>query len=397
MPKGEPAVSLDVRDVSKSYPLFFRRRDRLLALFGFGSQRARKAALRAVSFSAKPGEAIGIIGENGSGKSTLLRIVAGITRPDSGDVYARQPVAAILELGMGFHPDFTGRENAILYGSLLGIPPKEMATRLEDILAFADLGPFANQPLRTYSSGMAARLAFAVATQVDPEVLVVDEALAVGDGAFQKKCVDRMQALKSRGKTILFCSHSLYLVTSFCERAIWLREGRVEAFGDAAEVVEAYSEFLGKKQSVSGAQVQARDKSEAHPAPRPHLRALETEPALEDWTSGEPLTFYLSLQVPQGAPAFHVGVSVDTLDERCVFFASTHWSGLPPLLLAKDDRVSCHVESLPLGYGKFWVNAFVFDDTGLVLWDRIRLPHPLEVKGDRWNPSLLQVPYRWRL
>lgn len=392
-----PAKSLNLRDVSKSYPLFFRRRDRLLSLFGVDSQHARKAALQAVSFSGKPGEAIGIIGENGSGKSTLLRIVAGITRPDSGVVHVRQPVAAILELGMGFHPDFTGRENALLYGSLLGIPPTEMAACLDDILAFADLGPFANQPLRTYSSGMAARLAFAVATQVDPEVLVVDEALAVGDGAFQKKCVDRMQALKSRGRTILFCSHSLYLVTSFCERAIWLREGRVEAWGDAAEVVEAYSEFLGKKVSISGAPAKAEVAIEPAQAARPRLRALETEPALSDWTSGKPLTFYLDFQVPQGAPAFHVGVSVDTLDERCVFFASTHWSGLPALSLAKDGRVSCHLDSLPLGYGKFWVNAFVFDDTGLVLWDRIRLPRPLEVKGDRWNPSLLQVPYRWRL
>lgn len=356
-----------------------------------------KKALDNVSLLGHPGEALGIIGENGSGKSTLLRIVAGIAPADQGEIVVEQPVAAILELGMGFHPDFTGRENAVLYGSILGIPAGELHARLDDIIAFAELGEFADQPLRTYSSGMAARLAFAVATQVDPQVLVVDEALAVGDGAFQKKCVDRMWALKEQGKTILFCSHSLYLVTSFCERAIWLREGRVEAEGPAKEVVEAYSEFLGRREAENQARSKAHHLPPSERGVRPRLRGLCTEPSPAEWMPGDPLAFHLDLEAPSGTPPFHLGVSLDTLDERCVFFSSTHWSGLPALSFAGERRVSCRIQSLPLGYGKFWLNGFVFDDTGLLFWDHIRLPQPLEVRGERWNPALLRVPHEWQV
>lgn len=387
--------SLIVEKVSKSYPLFSRRRDRLGMLLGLAPSCRWKKALDDVSFTGRPGEAIGIVGENGSGKSTLLRVVAGISRPDAGDVYVRSPVAAILELSLGFHPDFSGRENALLYGSLLGIPQDEMRARLDEIMAFAELGEFADQPLRTYSSGMAARLAYAVATQVDPEVLVVDEALAVGDGAFQKRCVDHMRALKNKGKTILFCSHSLYLVSTFCDTALWLREGRVEAQGDAKAVVEAYDEYLARR----GAQAQrfAGAEAETPQNVRPQLRALRTEPKPEEWTVGMPLTFILDFVAPKGSSPFHLAVSVDTLDERCVIFTSTYWEGLPPLQVLGEGTVSCTLEQLPLGHGKFWLNGFLFDNTGLVVWDRIRLPRPLEVQGDRWNPSLLRVPYHWKL
>ena len=170
--------------MTRRYPLFLRRRDRLLALLGRTRTIGTRTVLEDISFDAYPGEAIGIVGENGSGKTTLLRAVAGISTPDAGTIRTDKPVAAILELGVGFHPEFTGRENAQLYGALLGVPEAAMTDRLEDIMAFAELGELVDQPLRTYSSGMSARLAFAVATNVDPKVLVVDEALAVGDGLF---------------------------------------------------------------------------------------------------------------------------------------------------------------------------------------------------------------------
>lgn len=389
-------ATVQVEKLVKRYPLFFRRRERLQALFGLRQPSHCKVALDEVSFNAFSGQATGIIGENGSGKSTLLRVVAGISRPDMGEVRVEGPVAAILELGLGFHPEFTGRENALLYGSLLGLPPASAAERLPAILAFADLGAFADQPLRTYSSGMAARLAFAVATHVEPRVLVVDEALAVGDGAFQKKCVDRMLELKARGTTILFCSHSLYLVSSFCEQALWLREGRVAALGAARDVVEAYEAYLAEKNASSQEKAPSSGPL-PQAAPRPRLLGLETEPPVAQWQPGQGLLFRLRVRAPVGSPPFHLGVSLDAMDERCVFFASTHWDGLPPLKGDGEPWAAVEVGELPLGNGRYWVNAFVFDDTGLVVWDRLRLPTPLQVRGNRWDPSLLRLPHRWTL
>jgi lipopolysaccharide transport system ATP-binding protein len=243
---------------------------------------------------------------------------------------------------------------------------------------------------------MAARLAFAAATAVEPAVLVVDEALAVGDAAFQKKCVDRMIELKEAGRTILFCSHSLYLVTSFCERALWLREGKVAALGEAREVVEAYERYLAKKR-------QGESPSTAYQAPtertglRPRLVRFSTEPPVDRWEPGQPLQLVLELEVPQGSRPYHLGASLDAMDERCVFLTTTHWQQIPPLV--SSGRFTVHVEllDLPLGNGQFWVNGFVLDDTGMVVWDRARLGTPLWVPGNRWDPSLVRIPHRWRL
>jgi len=385
-----------VEHLVKSYPLFFRRRERLQALLGLRAGLHAKTALDNVSFEVRAGEAFGIVGENGSGKSTLLRIVAGISRPDGGTVEVSGTVAAILELGLGFHPDFTGRENALLYGSLLGVPPATMLQRMDGILRFAELGEFADQPLRTYSSGMAARLAFAAATAVEPAVLVVDEALAVGDGAFQKKCVDRMIELKEAGRTILFCSHSLYLVTSFCERALWLQEGKVAALGEAREVVEAYERYLAKKRQRESSHTAYQAATE-RTGLRPRLVRFSTEPSVGRWEPGQPLQLVLELEVPQGSPPYHLGASLDAMDERCVFFTATHWEQMPPLTASGQLEVRLELGDLPLGNGQFWVNGFIFDDTGMVVWDRARLATPLRVPGNRWDPSLVRIPHRWRL
>jgi lipopolysaccharide transport system ATP-binding protein len=389
-------VCVWVEGLVKQYPLFSRRRERLFALLGLQKPHQVKVALDQVSFSVAPGEALGIVGENGSGKSTLLRLIAGISRPDAGKLDVTGQVAAILELGLGFHPEFTGRENVLLYGAFLGLSREKIASRLEQILSFADLGPFVDQPLRTYSSGMAARLAFAVATQVDPQVLVVDEALAVGDGAFQRKCVDRMVELKRAGTAILFCSHSLYLVTSFCEKALWLRDGKVAAYGEAREVAEAYSEYLWSKQGALEPQPPLGP-PHTPPSPRPRLLDLESEPPLALWEANVPLRLHLRLQVPPASAAYHIGVSLDTMDERCVFAFGTHWDQLPPCTVIGEPIVTLELPQLPLGNGRYWLNAFLLDETGLVVWDRLRVPAPLRISSNRWDPSLVRLPHRWVL
>ena len=198
-------------------------------------------ALKDVSFSVDPGESIGVIGRNGAGKSTLLSLVAGLCPPSSGRVTVNGRVAALLELGSGFHPDLTGAENIRLNAALLGLSRKRTADVLEEIVDFTELGSFIHESLRTYSTGMILRLGFAVAAYVDPEILIIDEVLAVGDARFQAKCLDKVMEHKRAGKTLLFVSHAAELIRQFCERAVWLDQGQVMLTGSPHEVLEAYS------------------------------------------------------------------------------------------------------------------------------------------------------------
>jgi lipopolysaccharide transport system ATP-binding protein len=235
-------TAVEVRSLSKNYPLSHSQLGRLRHLFASGNRRSQDGlwALREVSFSVDRGEAFGIIGANGSGKSTLLRIVAGILQPTSGAVEVSGRLSALLELGAGFSPEFTGRDNVYLNASLLGLSREEIDDRFAAIERFAGIGDFMNQPIRIWSTGMVLRLAFAVAAHVDPEILIVDEALAVGDIAFQQRCMRRIHDLRAHGTTILFVSHATSDVKALCERCLWLQNGVVQELGEADEVVARY-------------------------------------------------------------------------------------------------------------------------------------------------------------
>ncbi|HWE53065.1 MAG TPA: ABC transporter ATP-binding protein [Bryobacteraceae bacterium] len=233
--------AVEVRNLSKNYPLSgsqFARFRRLLA--HNPSPRDGIWALRDVSFSVAKGEAFGIIGANGSGKSTLLQVIAGILRPTSGSIEVNGRLSALLELGSGFSPEFTGRSNVYLNGSILGLSKEEIDERFETIERFAQIGDFIDQPIKTYSTGMVLRLAFAVVAHVDPEILIVDEALAVGDIAFHQRCMRRIHDLRARGTTILFVSHATTDVKALCERCLWLSNGVIERIGEADDVVGKY-------------------------------------------------------------------------------------------------------------------------------------------------------------
>ena len=239
--------AIEVSSVSKSYRRYERFRFRALELLSFGlaKRHRRHEALRDVSLSVAPGEVLGLVGSNGCGKSTLLKVIAGVCYPDRGGARVRGRLASLLELGTGFHPHFTGRDNALLQAALQGLGPEECRAVLPRIEAFAGLGEAFDDLLRTYSSGMVVRLAFAAAVAVEPDVLLVDEALAVGDGEFQRRCLERMNHFKAQGRTIVFVSHDLGLVRSFCTRALWLRDGQVALDGPAAAVCDAYLSAQG--------------------------------------------------------------------------------------------------------------------------------------------------------
>lgn len=209
-----------------------------------------KWILNDINFTVKKGEAIGIVGKNGAGKSTLLKMITGTTEPTSGNIIINGRIAALLELGMGFDPDFTGRQNVIMAAQLQGLNKNEISALMSDIEEFADIGEYIDQPLRTYSSGMQARLAFSVATCVKPDILIVDEALSVGDIAFQAKCMQRMNRLLKNGVTILFVSHSLNQIRQFCSKAIYIKNGRCEKYGNATDVCDLFqNDLLGLKKS----------------------------------------------------------------------------------------------------------------------------------------------------
>ncbi|WP_180128926.1 polysaccharide ABC transporter ATP-binding protein [Rhodoferax sp. BLA1] len=240
---------IEVQSLSKSYKLYSSKTDRGLDLFlPFGKSRHKDFhALKDINFTVNEGESIGIIGRNGSGKSTLLKILSGVLTQTTGDVHVSGKVASLLELGAGFNPELTGRENIYFNGALMGCNKAQMHQRITEIISFADIGDFIDQPVKVYSSGMFVRLAFAASVHVDPDILIIDEALAVGDVRFQKKCVDFMKKFKESGKTILFVSHDIFTVKSFCNRLILINDGKLEAIGNPDDVANRYYQLMFPK------------------------------------------------------------------------------------------------------------------------------------------------------
>ena len=291
------ALVLSVRNVSKCYEMYDKPVHRLWQTLLGGRKKFFREfwALRDVSFDVMRGECVGIIGRNGAGKSTLLQIITGILKPTEGSYERHGRVAALLELGSGFNPEFTGRENVILNASILGLTPEETRVRYRDIVEFADIGEFIDRPVKTYSSGMMVRLAFAVSVFVEPDLLIVDEALAVGDAAFQMKCMAHMQDLVKRGTTILLVSHSIQTVRTFCQRTIWLDKGRVRMAGDTPEVTARYMEWLftapqkpAAKTTASAAPKVATVAASANASPEAAATVdVDALSSLRRWGSGE--------------------------------------------------------------------------------------------------------------
>ncbi|MCP4664724.1 MAG: ABC transporter ATP-binding protein, partial [Deltaproteobacteria bacterium] len=240
------SVSISVRHLGKCYNIYKNPQDKLKEVLSFGRRTFHREfwALRHVSLDVKKGETVGIVGRNGSGKSTLLQIICGTLAPTTGSVRIQGRVAALLELGSGFNPEFTGRENVFMNAAVLGLSTEEIHERYQSILDFADIGDFVEQPVKTYSSGMQVRLAFAVAVNVDPDILVVDEALAVGDEIFRRKCFSRIHEMKERGATILFVSHSAGAVIELCDRAYLLDRGEAILNGVPKTVISKYHQLI---------------------------------------------------------------------------------------------------------------------------------------------------------
>jgi len=330
----DPVIRL--QHLSKCYYIYDKPEDRLKQSLWRGKKQFYREfwALRDVSFEVHKGEAVGIIGRNGSGKSTLLQLIAGTLNPTAGDVEVNGRSAALLELGSGFNHDFTGRENVYLNGAILGLSHEEVDRRYGDIAAFADIGDFIDQPVKTYSSGMIVRLAFAVSVCVEPDILIVDEAIAVGDMSFQLKCMERLDQLTRSGTTLLFVSHDIATVKAFCQRAVYLVNGQVKATGSASDMVELYLLDMrdSQRQAVtSHSQVKVKpslggDQSIAFGTDQGHVVMAcfaDTQSTQSAFTTGDTVTVKIEVEYDQTVK--HPAVSLVLHDHRLVDLAGRYF------------------------------------------------------------------------
>lgn len=381
---------LKVDRLGKSYRLFDSPRGRLkYLLFPRRAQYRVHTALADVSFELERGCCLGVVGDNGAGKSTLLKLIAGTLSPSTGAVLREGRLTAILELGAGFHPEFTGRQNIHFAGALIGIEAGEMTRREAGIIEFSEIGEAIDRPVKTYSSGMVVRLAFALVTAVDPEILVIDEALAVGDQHFQRKCIERIEAFRNKGCTILFCSHSLYHVRQLCDRAIWIDGGRVRAIGETEAVLTRYEAHVreqdrAKQVAAPESALPAGGDDVATPvaaaeAGRARLVSVSLDgigaasgPEEPGLLQGTDLVVTLIAEMPgDDVPA--LAILLERSDGVGVTAVGTHADFFTPVRLPDGRwRASVRFPDIPLYSGEYRVSGYLFDAKGVIVYDEWR-------------------------
>ena len=346
-------------------------------------------ALDDISFRLERGESLGIIGENGAGKSTLLKIICSVIKPTRGAIAVNGRVGALLELGSGFHPEYTGLANIELAAALLGLSRNEIASKREEIVEFADLGDHIGEPIKHYSSGMVVRLGFAVATALSPDILITDEVLAVGDESFQKKCIAWIERYLADGGSLLMCSHSMYHIQKLCRSALWLKDGKAERYGDASEVTQAYLAYHEEK-GAKAKQPLARPAAES--AGIYAVTSLKLEPG-EIIDQGDTLTVRGDVFTPDGrTPVILVGVV--RADGTPVYGVATDMDGVAPCRVGNDlFTFSLTLPALALLPGKYFVRAHALDPEGVRLFDHVE--RSLVVHGQSRELGLIRLPHRW--
>lgn len=391
--------------LSKCYQMYAQPQDRLKQFLWRGRRQYFREfwALRDVSFEVMPGEVVGIIGRNGSGKSTLLQLVCGTLTSTTGEVRVKGRVAALLELGAGFNPEFTGRENVFMSAAVMGLSSSEIAARFEDIVDFSGIRDFIDQPVKTYSSGMYVRLAFSVAINVDPDILVIDEALSVGDGEFSRKSFDRIMAMKGAGKTILFCSHSMYQIEAICNRAIWLDQGEARLIGEPAKVVVAYNEHLGS--IAADASLHPEPAVVYSPQPGSGATQIAAIEVSVDGTPGkklEAMSGQSEVRVRVGfvsdptLPPPSVGVCFFDTDGKVVTSAGTHIDKFTPLRSnAGAGEITAVFPAFPLLKGNYSVYVFLLCESGIHLYDSAMNVAELAVSQRGMELGLVAIQHEW--
>ena len=428
--QAKPAIH--AQNLGKQYVLGASPYQRLWQLLvGSSSNLSHFNALSGVDINIAQGESVGIIGQNGAGKSTLLQLLCGTLTPSTGQLEVNGQVAALLELGAGFNQDFTGRENILFSAALYGMQAQHIEQHLQEIIDFADIGEFIDQPVRTYSSGMYVRLAFAIATSVQPDILVIDEALSVGDGAFARKSFDRIMQLKQSGVTLLFCSHSLFQVESLCSRCIWLHQGQVMAQGPSAEVIAKYNDWLSQQAvakvpiirndqgTVSGLIADATSDGSSGIASSPELdpnppsfkgaagsvRFTNLKAHCDDLggtaliaRSGQSLlSVDFEFMADPQLPIPNLALVVYSADGKIVCSTGTWIDGIS-LTRGADGigRASLNFPKLPLLKGQYSLTAFLMCERAVHVYEAVEHFATVQVSQPHLEQGLFSIPHQWQ-
>lgn len=389
------ASLIRLQGVGKDYPTLISGTNRLRTVASLllgNADIPHYTALRGVDLTLKRGESLGLIGENGAGKSTLLKIIAGVVKPTSGHLEVKGSIGALLELGSGFHPEYTGRENVFLAAALMGMPRKAITDKLASIIEFADIGDHIDQPIKHYSSGMVVRLGFAIATAMRPDILITDEVLAVGDESFQKKCIRWIEEYRAGGGTLLLCSHSMYHIQTLCQKAAWIHNGKLHMYGNSFDVTREYLAYHEEKTSRATSAEQIVQNGGIY-----QIRKLW----LEDDTGGAvktaPMGGVLRLcgvaHSPDGRPPV-ILFGVARADGTSIYGSHSNETSYHPNLIGPSQYGFCvRFPNLQLLPGKYVFRAHAMDPEGLRLFDTVNVS--VMITGQTRDYSLCRLDHEW--
>lgn len=420
----EQGFAIEVNNITKKFRVYPDKGSQLKEriLFRKRSRFEERQVLRGISFRAKRGEAIGLIGHNGCGKSTTLKLLTKIMYPDSGTIEMNGRVSSLIELGAGFHPDMSGRENIYTNASIFGLTRKEIDRRLADIIAFSELEEFIDNPVRTYSSGMYMRLAFSVAINVDADILLIDEILAVGDANFQTKCFNKLREIKARGTTIVIVSHSLGQIEQICDRCIWIHEGLIREEGEPKAVDLAYLEFMGQKLQDKAAEQLAAETAETEEAPSPEEAEApheEPEEVRKRWGSGlariqkitlmnengraqrvfrtgESIHIRLDYKVKKTVEDAVFGIGIFNRDGVQCYGVNTRIDRLPEFSLTEDGTMELTLADVPLLPGEYLLDFAIESGEGIPV-DYFREACTMEMISSAGDVGVVRVPHHWKI
>lgn len=409
-------IAISLQGVSKYYKYYEKELDRVKEIMS-GKPRFQKIeALKNINLEVGKGEVLGVIGRNGAGKSTLLKVLSDTILPSSGEISVNGRIAALLELGASFHPDMTGKENVYLSGAIKGMTKKEIDAIYEEILAFAEIGEFISRPVKTYSSGMFVRLAFSIATHIDPEILIIDEALSVGDGAFSRKSFDRIMDFKEAGKTILFCSHSMYQVEVLCDRVVWLEKGEVRKIGKPVDVITEYSNKMRmaspRKESL-GTTIKGDESSENHEAAEtpvkstsvkavPHILDIQVKVESNISKVHKVVSEVSDLEVTvlfdpgEGVPLASIAVALSGGDGRIISSAGSVQDVIT-LKINESGQGEARIlfPKLPLLRGNYFLDVALLCEKGIHLYEAVRQAAEIHVEQNGLERGIVKLPHEW--